>query len=43
MLELTFKRSDPRGFAVKFRTAEGNWDFVANNTPVFFRGLHPYT
>ncbi|KAE8538417.1 hypothetical protein D1P53_004771 [Cryptococcus gattii VGV] len=27
---------DPRGFAVKFRTAEGNWDFVANNTPVFF-------
>lgn len=28
---------DPRGFSVKFRTAEGNWDFVANNTPVFFR------
>ena len=28
---------DPRGFAVKFKTAEGNWDFVANNTPVFFR------
>jgi hypothetical protein len=28
---------DPRGFAVKFRTSEGNWDFVANNTPVFFR------
>ena len=27
---------DPRGFAVKFRTAEGNWDLVANNTPVFF-------
>ncbi|KAK1925960.1 catalase-like domain-containing protein [Papiliotrema laurentii] len=27
---------DPRGFAVKFRTAEGNWDFVGNNTPVFF-------
>lgn len=27
---------DPRGFAVKFKTAEGNWDFVANNTPVFF-------
>ena len=20
--------SDPRGFSVKFRTAEGNWDFV---------------
>lgn len=28
--------SDPRGFSVKFKTAEGNWDFVANNTPVFF-------
>lgn len=27
---------DPRGFAVKFRTDEGNWDLVANNTPVFF-------
>ena len=27
---------DPRGFSVKFRTAEGNWDIVANNTPVFF-------
>lgn len=27
---------DPRGFSVKFRTSEGNWDFVANNTPVFF-------
>ncbi|KAI0102688.1 catalase-like domain-containing protein [Nemania sp. FL0031] len=27
---------DPRGFAVKFRTEEGNWDMVANNTPVFF-------
>ena len=27
---------DPRGFAVKFRTDEGNWDFVGNNTPVFF-------
>jgi len=27
---------DPRGFSVKFRTQEGNWDFVANNTPVFF-------
>jgi len=27
---------DPRGFAIKFRTEEGNWDMVANNTPVFF-------
>ncbi|KAF2395583.1 catalase-domain-containing protein [Trichodelitschia bisporula] len=27
---------DPRGFAMKFRTEEGNWDLVANNTPVFF-------
>ncbi|MCJ1444227.1 MAG: hypothetical protein MMC23_004728 [Stictis urceolatum] len=27
---------DPRGFSVKFRTAEGNWDIVANNTPAFF-------
>ncbi len=27
---------DPRGFAVKFYTDEGNYDFVGNNTPVFF-------
>ena len=27
---------DPRGFAVKFYTSEGNWDLVGNNTPVFF-------
>ncbi|KAF7541183.1 hypothetical protein G7054_g783 [Neopestalotiopsis clavispora] len=27
---------DPRGFSVKFRTDDGNWDMVANNTPVFF-------
>src|ERR1700675_188002 len=27
---------DVRGFAVKFYTEEGNWDLVANNTPVFF-------
>ena len=27
---------DPRGFSIKFRTSEGNWDLVANNTPVFF-------
>jgi len=29
-------RRDPRGFSVKFRTEEGNWDMVANNTPAFF-------
>lgn len=27
---------DPRGFAVKFYTPDGNWDMVGNNTPVFF-------
>ncbi|MCJ1350869.1 MAG: peroxisomal catalase A [Icmadophila ericetorum] len=27
---------DPRGFSVKFYTEEGNWDWVFNNTPVFF-------
>ena len=27
---------DPRGFAVKFYTDEGNWDLVGNNLPVFF-------
>ncbi len=27
---------DPRGFAVKFRTDDGNWDLVGNNLPVFF-------
>jgi catalase len=27
---------DPRGFAVKFFTEEGNWDLVGNNLPVFF-------
>ncbi len=27
---------DPRGFAVKFYTEEGNWDLTGNNTPVFF-------
>ncbi|MEH1779506.1 MAG: catalase [Nostoc sp.] len=27
---------DPRGFAVKFYTEEGNWDITGNNTPVFF-------
>lgn len=27
---------DPRGFAVKFYTEQGNWDLVGNNFPVFF-------
>jgi len=27
---------DPRGFAVKLRTEEGNWDLVGNNLQVFF-------
>lgn len=27
---------DPRGFAIKFYTTEGNFDLVGNNTPVFF-------
>ncbi|KAK2058096.1 catalase [Colletotrichum caudatum] len=27
---------DPRGFSVKFYTEEGNWDWVYNNTPIFF-------
>ncbi|MFP5069006.1 catalase [Pseudonocardia nantongensis] len=27
---------DPRGFALKFYTSEGNLDLVCNNTPVFF-------
>ena len=27
---------DPRGFATKFYTKEGNWDLVGNNLPVFF-------
>ena len=27
---------DPRGFAVKFYTEEGNYDIVGNNTPIFF-------
>ena len=41
---------DPRGFALKFYTEEGNYDMVGNNTPVFFiRGpsevsrFHTYT
>jgi catalase len=27
---------DPRGFAIKFYTTEGNYDMVGNDTPVFF-------
>ncbi len=27
---------DPRGFALKLYTTEGNYDMVGNNTPVFF-------
>jgi catalase len=27
---------DPRGFALRFYTKEGNYDVVGNNTPVFF-------
>ncbi|NTX64267.1 catalase [Myxococcus sp. CA051A] len=27
---------DPRGFALKFYTDEGNWDLVGNNLPIFF-------
>ena len=27
---------DPRGFAIKFYTAQGNYDMVGNNTPIFF-------
>ena len=27
---------DPRGFALKFYTDEGNYDLVGNNTPVFY-------
>lgn len=27
---------DPRGFAVKFYTEDGNWDLVGNNIKIFF-------
>jgi catalase len=27
---------DPRGFAVKFYTEDGNWDLVGNNLQIFF-------
>ena len=29
-------KRDPRGFAVRFYTEEGNYDIVGNNTPIFF-------
>src|SRR5919112_751521 len=29
-------RRDPRGFAIKFYTEDGNWDLVGNNIGVFF-------
>jgi catalase len=27
---------DPRGFAIKFYTEDGNYDMVGNNAPIFF-------
>jgi catalase len=27
---------DPRGFAIRFYTADGNYDLVGNDTPIFF-------
>jgi catalase len=27
---------DPRGFALKFYTEDGNWGLAGNNTPIFF-------
>ncbi len=27
---------DPRGFAMRFYTEDGNWDLTGNNTPMFF-------
>ncbi|MBM0106068.1 catalase [Steroidobacter sp. S1-65] len=27
---------DPRGFAIKFKTVDGNWDLVGNNLKIFF-------
>jgi catalase len=34
---------DPRGFALKFYTEQGNYDLVGNNTPVFFiRDAHKF-
>ena len=34
---------DPRGFAIKFYTEEGNWDLVGNNTPIFFIRFFSHT
>src|ERR1700681_1110298 len=34
--EVTDTVRDPRGWAMKFYTEEGNYDLVGNNTPVFF-------
>ena len=31
---------DPRGFAVKFYTQQGNWDLVGNNLPVRCLPVH---
>ncbi len=28
---------DPRGFAIKFYTQQGNWDLIGNNLPVSAR------
>ena len=36
LLKTLSRTRDPRGFAVKFYTEEGNWDIVGNNTPIFF-------
>lgn len=33
---------DPRGFALRFYTEDGNYDLVGNNTPVFFRADPEY-
>ncbi|KNZ44490.1 uncharacterized protein VP01_910g9 [Puccinia sorghi] len=30
-----------RGFAVKFRTPQGNWDLLLNNSPIFFEWWLP--
>jgi catalase len=27
---------DPRGFALKFYTKDGNWDLAGNDTPILF-------
>jgi catalase len=30
---------DPRGFAIRFYTEDGNYDLAGNNTPIFFLRL----